>query len=154
MKQKDKQKIEERKGRQEAEAKYTQEKEKLEQELQQMLAEVANREQFIITCFALGVSCANADGHVSEEEVEELKYFALGVSKTDLLTSTNKSLMDEMIANPPSLVTVLKMIEDHGFNSSKYTELFSQIIHVVIAADDRTDVQETQFLKEWNAAAA
>lgn len=143
----------EKRGEQKATAKYALKLEKLESEMKDMMADIGTREQFIVTAFAVGISCANCDGEVSEEELEELSYFAAGVGKSDMLSKTTKKQIDDMVQTPPNLNTVWSLISNHNFTTQKHIDLFSEIIHVVVEADGKREPAEDSFVKEWYSLA-
>ena len=144
----------EARGEQKAEARYNLKLEKLENEIKAMMADVATREQFLISAFAVGISCANCDGEVSEEELEELNYFAAGVGKSDMLSETTRKEIDAMVQTPPNLNTVWALINEHNLTTQKHIDIFSEIIHVVVEADGKKDPAEASFVKEWYSLAA
>jgi hypothetical protein len=144
----------EKRGEQKATAKYKLKLEKLENEMKAMLADVSTREQFIVTAFAVGISCANCDGEVSPEELEELSYFAAGVGKTDMLSKTTKDQISSMVQTPPNLNSVWALINKHGFTTQKHKDIFSEIIHVVIEADGKRESAEVSYVKAWYSLAA
>ncbi len=144
----------EKKGTQRAEAEYSLKIEKLQNEMKSMMADTSSREQFLVACFAIGISCASCDGEVSEEELEELNYFAAGVGKSDMLSSTTQKQIAEMVDTPPSLRSVWLLINEHNFTTKEHIDLFNQIVHVVVEADGKTELSEISFVKEWNSLAA
>lgn len=144
----------EQRGEQRASAKFAKRQEKLESEIKAMMQDIAKREQFIVAGFAVGICCANSDGVISPEEVEELDYLVAGIGKSDMLSNTTKTQIREMRQTPPNLNTVWALIEQHGLTEQKYIDLFSEIIHIVIEADGKRDPAAVTFVKTWHRLAA
>lgn len=151
---KDEHKRSEKRGEQKAEAKFALRQEKLEREIKAMMQDVVKREQFIVAGFAVGICCANCDGVISPEEIEELDYLVAGIGKSDMLSSSTKNQIKEMRQTPPNINTVWALIKQHGLTEQKYIALFSEIINIVMEADGRTDPSELAFVKTWHRLAA
>lgn len=127
------------------------EMERLKEELiKELNAGVVNRENFFITAFAVGICAANADGVICESEKEELEFVVAGISQTDKFSNGAKQKINEMYDNPPNLESVWELINSYGFNDQKHTALFTQIVEMVIEADDDVNTDESQFISAWH----
>ena len=144
----------EKRGEQKAEAKFALRQEKLEREIKEMMSDIAKREQFIVTAFAVGICSANCDGVISQEEIEELDYLVAGIGTSEMLSSSTKKQIEEMRQTPPNLNTVWALINEHGLTDKKYIDLFSEVINIVIEADEKIEVSENDFVKTWHKLAA
>ncbi|MFA0412988.1 DUF533 domain-containing protein [Vibrio renipiscarius] len=140
--------------RQEESAKYAAEVDKLKQQLAEMMKDIASREQFVVTAFALGICCANADGHICESEMEELDILVSGIGTSDKFSKTTKAQIAAMKINPPNLDTVWALIKQHGFDDAEHLNVFSTIVDMMVLADDKTTDCEKVFVKTWNSLAA
>lgn len=143
-----------REGEQRAQAKYSLEMEKLTSEITAMLADSHKREQFLVTAFAVGISAANCDGEICDEEIRELDELVCGIGTSNMLSAITKKLIADMRANPPNLLDVWDLVKKHGFTESQHISMFSDIIAVTIQADGRTEHVETGFMNTWHKLAA
>lgn len=141
-------------AKQELEGAYALKQEMLTQEVAEMMQQHREDEikqaQWITTLFAVGISAANCDGEICDEEMQELKAVAAGIAADETLPADLLRSIDKMMKNPPSLPTVLAMIKKYGFTGEHEIDLFSQIIEVTIQADGKTEEVEKDFMKTWN----
>lgn len=144
----------EARGRNQANAKNALELEKLKAQLNAMLADVARREQFIVTAFALGICCANADGYICDSEMEELDLLIAGIGKSNTLSKLTQNKISEMRNNPPNLKTVWAMIKKHNLNDKEHIDIFTTIVNVIVLADNEKKASEIEFLESWNSLVA
>lgn len=140
--------------RQEEAAKHALELDKLKHQLAQMMQDIASREQFTVTAFALGICCANADGHICESEMEELDVLVSGIGTSNKFSKTTKMQIAEMKRNPPNLDTVWALIKEHGLDDAEHLNIFSTIVEMMVLADNETTESERVFVKTWNSLAA
>ncbi len=137
-------------GIQEAEAEMLMKMDALRNELANMLQSVEQRENFLLTCFAVGVCAANADGEICQNERVELEELVTGIGKMDKVSVALKTKVSEWYRNPPNLNTVWELIEQKGLNDHKHIEMFDTIVHIVIQADDDVNSHEQDFIKAWD----
>ena len=128
--------------------------ERLKEDIKEMLANSAKREQFIVTAFAVGICTANCDGEICAEELEEIDLLVSGIGTSEMLSKETKSRIEELRASPPTLQTVWSEIERHQFTEKKYLDIFGEIIQITIEADNKTEDAEKEFLSVWNNWAA
>lgn len=137
-----------------AKAEHALEMERLQSELAEMMADIAKREQFILTAFALGICCAYADGNVCQNELDELDLLVSGIGTSDLLSETTKNQIKDMRVSPPNLTTVWAMIKKFGFDTEHHIKIFNTVVELVVYADEILTPHEEEFMKRWNNLAA
>lgn len=96
---------------------------------------------FIIAATALGLSAANADGNISEEELADIKAFVGGIGNTQYPQHV-KDKLEELEKNVPNLATVMKYIEKVPPES---LESLEELIEVVIWSDGIEHESEIRF---------
>lgn len=96
----------------------------------------------ILALSALGISMANADGHISEEEREELNEFVGGITSAKYPTHIVEQI-DGFVSDPPSFNTALSHLEKVG--ATEYPEIKNLLV-MVMEADGDTAIEEKAFL--------
>ncbi|MNR14834.1 hypothetical protein D3C85_1313300 [compost metagenome] len=143
-----------RKGEQEARARYAMEKENLESQIKELLSSVENREQLLLTMFAVGICAANADHEICGTERSELMGLVAGIGGNKAISKVVKNKIDKWYNAPPNLPTVWKLIEKYGFNDPEYIKTFSVIVNMVVIADNETNDDESAFIEAWSSLVA
>lgn len=137
-----------------AKAEQAIEMEKLQVQLAEMMADIAKREQFILTSFALGICCAYADGHICDTEIDELDYLVSGIGTSEMLSESTKKQITDMKNSPPNLSTVWAMIRKYELDTEHYLRIFSTVVEFVAHADGSVTQDEKEFLERWNSLVA
>ena len=101
---------------------------------------------FIIGATALGVSIANIDGKVSEDEKEELDEFIGGIAKSNYPDHIRKQL-NLIVEEKPNFATAIKFLEK--IDPSNYS-LLRDMLEIVADADGETCKYEKQFLSAYD----
>lgn len=109
---------------------------------QTMASEHEKHTNLILALSALGIAMANADGHISKEEREELDEFVGGLSSMDYPDHITKQI-DAFVSNPPSLNTALSYLKKVG--AVEYPEIRNLLVMVMEADGDIAD-EEKAFL--------
>ncbi|MCO4170376.1 hypothetical protein K8D10_00985 [Aeromonas veronii] len=143
-----------RRGEQEAAARHALEKENLQSQIADLMSSVENREQLLVTMFAVGICAANADHEICDAERSELMGLVAGIGADKAISKATKNRIDKWYNAPPNLPTVWKLIEKHGFNEPEYIEMFSVIVNMVVIADEETKDSEAEFIDAWNSLVA
>jgi uncharacterized membrane protein YebE (DUF533 family) len=148
---KDKQKYDyaRKEGYEEAKAEFALQMVELEAKLTEMMTDIANREQFIVTAFALGICCAYADGKICNTELDELDSLVAGIGSSQMLSETTKKQIIEMHMTPPNLSTVWGMIQRHNFVTEQHLTMFSTVVEIVVHADNMETPEEREFIERW-----
>lgn len=144
----------EERGRDQANAENSLKMDKLKEQLTIMMKDISYREQFIITAFALGICCANADGHICESEMAELDLLIAGIGTSNKLSKLTKEKISEMRTNPPNINTVWTLIKKHKFNDEEHIDIFNTIIEVIVISDGVKKHSEIEFIESWNMLVA
>ncbi|WP_338454052.1 hypothetical protein [Aeromonas veronii] len=142
------------KGEQEADARNAIKLEKLRDEIANILRTIEVRENFLVTAFAVGICAANADHNICDEEREEIETLVAGIGKLEFISEASRARVEAWYNNPPNLNTVWKLIEKNGLDQTKYIAIFSNIVEMVIWADDERNNHEHEFTKAWNSLVA
>jgi uncharacterized membrane protein YebE (DUF533 family) len=142
------------KGEQEADARNAIKLEKLRDEIANILRTIEVRENFLVTAFAVGICAANADHNICDEEREEIETLVAGLGKLEFISEASRARVEAWYNNPPNLNTVWKLIEKNGLDQPKYIAIFSNIVEMVIWADDERNNHEHEFTKAWNSLVA
>jgi len=100
----------------------------------------------IIALTALGVSMANADGNISEEEMSELNEFVGGLSSSAYPQHTIDTI-ENLIENPPTFNEAIKHLEK--VDSVEYNEI-RNILVLVMEADGKVENEEAGFLYAYD----
>lgn len=125
------------------------EMDQLKEQLSEMMSDISKREQFIVTAFALGISCAYADGHVCNTEMDELDSLVVGIGSSQILSETTKKQIIEIQMTPPNLSTVWDMIKRHNFVTERHLTMFSTVVEIVVQADNMETPEEREFIERW-----
>jgi len=141
-------------GYQEAAAEYSLQMVEFQVKLTEMMTDIANREQFIVTAFALGICCAYADGRICNTELDELDYLVSGIGTSEMLSSSTKKQIMTMKMYPPKLVDVWALMRKHNFDTKQHIEMFSTIVELVVHADEMETPEEREFIERWNSLSA
>lgn len=137
-----------------AKAEHSLEMDQLKEQFSEMMSDIAKREQFIVTAFALGISCAYADGNVCKTEMDELDELLTGIGTSELLSSSTKEQIMTMRMYPPNLGTVWEMIKRNNFDTPKHLSMFSTVVEFVVHADEIETPEEREFIERWNSLSA
>ncbi len=102
--------------------------------------------KLILALSALGISMANADGHISEEEEIELNEFIGGLSSQNYPTHIVEQIND-FVKNPPNFNTALKYLEQ--VPSVEYQDIRNLLV-IVMEADNHKDIMEKAYLSAFD----
>jgi len=100
---------------------------------------------YIIATTAIGISMANADGEISEEERVELDEFVGGIAQSNYPEHI-KGIIGEIYKNPPSFndaMVHLKKVSPSNYNSIK------DMLELVMEADGDIHEKEKAFLNAF-----
>ncbi len=100
---------------------------------------------YIIATTAIGISMANADGEISEEERVELEEFVGGIANSNYPQHI-KEAIQKLYENPPSFNTALQYLEK--VDPSNY-ESIKDMLEVIMEADEHRHEKEKAFLKAF-----
>ena len=113
---------------------------------------ILDRERYfevIRALFAVGISAANCDGQIQDEQRRTIEQFTAGVSAASLPKSVNDQIQ-RMYASPPNLQTAF----GHAQKANVPMYLCEQVIEVVIDADDVIKKDERAFINGWRSLSA
>ncbi|PVZ70396.1 hypothetical protein [Pelagibaculum spongiae] len=139
----------EKRGEERAAAEYDKKYEKLLVAFEDAKSRIKDTEGYfnlIIAMEAVGLACANCDGEISENERLEIDTFIAG-SVAGNLPENIKKKIQSIADNPPNITTAFHYASKVGLNS---TELFEDIIEIVMEADGYRASEEEKFKSQWN----
>lgn len=114
------------------------------QELTTRLAGYHDLDKKLVAMYAVGLATANADGHICEEEREELDSFVGGILSGHYPLHI-KNTVTKLTKNPPTL--------DQALDFARKAQLpkrdIDDIIDLIINADGVVEEEEIQFRKQW-----
>ena len=142
-----------RSGERRATAKYKKKVEKLLRalkEAEERLGDDKSYFQLLIALFAVGMATANADGHISDEEMVDLEEFVAGIGHSNLPPHV-KGAITRLKNSPPSFATAMKHVSKL---ENVDLSLFEAVIEVVSASDGKVSEQESALLSAFRKAAA
>lgn len=142
---------EEEEKRKEVMANLNKKAEKYENAFKEAIAEFhGDKEYFnyIIACTAIGMSVANADGEIAEEELLEINEFVGGIASSNYPKHV-KAAISKLKENPPTFSEAIRYLEK--VNSSNYDSI-RDLIEVVIETDGVRHEKEKAFLEAYNGA--
>lgn len=99
--------------------------------------------------FAVGISIAYADGHISDAEREHIQEYVGGASHADLPADLIGALQG-WLACPPPLEEAFQIALECGLENMHF---FENVIEVAIRADPEEHPAELEFQARWKAMA-
>jgi len=113
------------------------------EEAQMKLKEDKNYYELIVALFAVGMTTANSDGCVSNEELIEIEEFCVGISGSYLPAHIREEI-DYLKENPPSFNTSLELVRrlDHSIDK----DIVVKVIELVAYADNNLSEPEKKVL--------
>ena len=141
----------EKRGEEKERAKHCAQLKKIQEYMRIMLKAVKDLEdcnQFfekLIAMAAVGFACANCDGEIHHQEIEEIDEFIAGVNHSEL-PSHVKERLGKLQKEPPNLKTAFKIAKKAKMDPS----ILDDVIRVVMHADGRVHPNERAFMKTWH----
>jgi hypothetical protein len=128
-----------------AKAKHEQVLALLAKDLELRRAEENKYFDYLLALAAVGIACANCDGHISDEEHVAITEFVVGVVAGALPDRIKQQLV-QMQKEPPSIVTAFALAMKVG--ADKMPE-FDDVIEMVCYADGHLHEKEAEFKAAW-----
>ncbi|MBS9783260.1 MAG: TerB family tellurite resistance protein [Pasteurella sp.] len=113
---------------------------------EKIVKENEQRDKVILALSALGISMANADGEISEEERLELDEFVGGISSKVYPSHVIEQIAG-FVENPPTFNEALTYLE--SVSAIEYNEIRSLLISVM-EADGVNDPEEIAFIQAFD----
>lgn len=101
---------------------------------------------YIIASTAMGMSIANADGEIAEEELVEINEFVGGIASSNYPEHV-KQVIKKLRDNPPSFEDAMKYLEKVEKSN---IESIRDLIEIVIEADGKIAEEEKDFLNDFD----
>ena len=102
-------------------------------------------ENYLLACYAVGISVAYCDGNFAEEEKNDLEEFIQGVSFQNY-PNTFKEGIQNLYDNPPTFNEAKTFVKK--VNKSDWS-IFSDIIEIIIASDNIERNEERVYREAW-----
>lgn len=138
----------EQRAEQRAKAKYAEKIKKIQEYMETMRDRAKDWDQFgehLIATSAVGFACANCDGEIHPQEIEEIDEFIAGVNRSEL-PSHVKERLGKLRREPPNLKTAFELAKKAKMDPS----ISDDVIDVVMHADGRVHPNETAFMNAWH----
>lgn len=107
--------------------------------------EYKDLENYLLACYAVGISVAYCDGDITENEKRNLGEFLQGIS-FESSPDTFKKVIQDLYDNPPTFneaITFVKKVNKSDWN------VFSDIIEIIIASDNVENNEERAYREAW-----
>ena len=127
--------------------KHELEKQEMISKMDQVLKDTTKFYEYVIAMHAIGLATANADGHLSNEESEEIEEFISGIMSSKLPVNV-KNQIRVMAENPPSLPTAYELLKRVDMTEKGWRDV-DDLIEIVIQADGYVDERESELKKSW-----
>lgn len=140
-------------GRTQAIAEQQIKMDKLRLALENAISQINDSKEYfklIIALSAVGMATAYADGHISQDEIDDLDAFVSGEACSAIPTDI-KCIIDGFKTNPPSFnqaIDYVKKLQKIDW------DMFENVIAVVSASDGNTSEEELAFLEAFRIAKA
>ena len=124
-----------REGERKAKAEYAIKVEKLESALKETLQKLEDDKiyfQLLIALFAIGMATANADGEITNEELEELNEFVGGIANSKFPPHV-KDMITRLRNNPPTFNTAMQYVKK--LETVVDMKMFEYVIELVARSD-------------------
>lgn len=126
-------------------------KEKFEKEynekLKEMLKDTVKRDQFLVVMTAIGISMANADGKISDEELLEIQFMTGDIEKNPSINEKTKEAIKKIIEEKPSFYQALHFVDQAD---KELYPLIGECLSVIAHADGKLHPAEEKILYQWN----
>jgi len=137
---------EERKEREKEIAKLS----KKAKNFEEIAKEHKNHTEYIIALSALGIAIANADGEISDEEMEQLNEYIGGLASRKYPQHIIEKI-EEFKNEPPSFNDAIKYLEK--VNETDF-DLIRNVLYVITEADERIANEEKAFIAAFDRKVA
>jgi len=113
---------------------------------EEIAKEHQNHTEYILALSALGISIANADGEISEEEMDELNEFVGGLAAKKYPSHIIEAI-DKMKNNPPTFNDAIKYLEK--VNEADF-DILRNVLLVITEADGKVVNEEKAFIEAFD----
>jgi len=143
-----------KKGEKAGEALYAARVAQLHQKITAMAEEASKRDDLIICSYAVGISCAHANGSLPVYKVESLEDLVFGISKLQTRSKHVQDKVREMTLTPPNLRTVWSLIREKGFDKPHHKRMFTEIVDIMANIEECPTKADVEFVEIWNKLVA
>ena len=143
-----------REGERIATAKYLAKVEKLKNTLKDVMRRLEDDKsyfQLIIALFAIGIATANADGEITNDELEDLNEFVGGIASPYFPHHVRETIT-KLVENPPNFNTAMKEVKKLGDKVDM--KMFEYVIELVATADGNFDSNERALMEAFRRQVA
>lgn len=136
-------------GRQEAKAEYDIKLKKMNEKISKVavnLKEYEQLEYFIIGAFAIGISAANADGDMSNDQRDALQLLTVGLGY-NMLPSHILEKVSELFYIKPTFNDAMNII--NRVDKDKW-HIFDEVVQVILEIDNYTSQENLAFRAAWD----
>ncbi|HHQ4603178.1 TPA: hypothetical protein ACSP82_004107 [Aeromonas veronii] len=143
-----------KKGEEKGKALYAAKLAQLHQSIKAMTEEASKRDDLIICAYAVGISCARANGSLPVYKVEALEDLVFGIGKVQTRSKHVQDQVREMTLTPPNLRTVWSLIREKGFDKQHHKRMFTEIVDIMASIEENPTKADVEFVEIWNKLAA
>lgn len=142
-------------GYKKGKADYAAELAELHKKIKAMSDEAFKRDDFIICAYAVGISCARANGSLPVYKVEALSDLVFGIGNVQSRSQYVQDKVREMTLNPPNLHTVWALINEKGFGfQHHHKRMFTDIVDIMASMEESPKRADIEFVEIWNKLVA
>ncbi len=142
-------------GYQKGKAEYAAKLAELHQKIKAMSDEAFKRDDFIICAYAVGISCARANGSLPVYKVEALSDLVFGIGNVQSRSQYVQDKVREMTLNPPNLHTVWALINEKGLGVQQHHKrMFTDIVDIMASLEESPKRADIEFVEIWNKLVA
>lgn len=135
-------------GRKAAEAAAAKKYEQKVTQLTERLKGYRDFDKTVLALYAIGLATANADGHISKDELDEIDTFVSGCA-SGILPQHIREAIKELREAPPTLARAIAFAREASLKKSDIQD----VIDIVALADGACGEHEKRFVAQWKKMA-
>lgn len=124
---------------------------KYEQKITQLTERLKGYHDFdktVLALYAIGLATANADGHISKDELDEIDTFVSGCA-AGILPQHVRQAIKELREAPPTLERAIAFAREANLKKNDVQD----VMDIVALADGTICVHEKKFITQWKKMA-
>lgn len=136
-------------GEARAKAAYADKLDTLKLKVARLLGELSQREEFILTGYALGLCCLKANHLNTPANITLLDDLVVGIGSRSRLSQHTQLRIAEMIVSPPNLSTIWLMIAEYQLNDPKTLSTLEELVTMLMQLDETKPQEARDFMTSW-----
>lgn len=118
----------------------------VKEKFSEMLNETKKRDELLLALVAMGITMANADGVIEEEELLEIQTFTGEIEKNSYIPEEIKNAVKNILEEKPNFRTSLQYVKK--IDKESYS-LITDLLNIVAHADGEVSSGEKIILEKW-----